>query len=118
MYQEIEIIGNVGNDPEMRYLPSGVAVTTMSVAANNTYRKADGEAGKTTVWFKVSVFNKQAETVSKYLKKGSKVFIKGRLTADDSGNPRIWKKQDGTPAASFEVTADTVKFLDNKTEDE
>ena len=69
-------------------------------------------------WFRVSVFGKSAESCNNYLHKGSKVLVEGRLTADKNGSPRIWNRQDGTPGASFEVTANTVRFLSPKGEGE
>ena len=106
MYHKTIITGNLGRDPEMRYTPGGDPVTSFSVAASN---KKDE-----TVWFRVSVWGKQAESCSQYLKKGSKVLVEGALKADDSGNPRIWHKDDGTAAASFELTAHNVRFLSGK----
>ena len=64
-----------------------------------------------TVWFRVSVWGRQAESCNQYLRKGRQVLVEGRLNPDDNGNPRIWNAQDGTPRASFEVTAQTVRFL-------
>lgn len=111
MYQRIVLVGNLGRDPEMRYTPSGQAVTNLSVATNRRYTDSSGEQREETVWFRVSVWGRQAETVHQYLRKGRQVLVEGRLTADESGNPRIWTRQDGTPGASFEVNALTVRFL-------
>jgi len=114
MYQQVTILGNVGKDPEMKYTPAGKAVTSFSVATNRKYQR-DGETVTDTVWFRVSAWDKLAETVNQYLHKGNKVFVQGRLTADpETGSPRVWTKQDGTPGASFEVTADVVRFLSSK----
>jgi single-strand DNA-binding protein len=119
MYQTIIIVGNVGRDPEMRYTPSGQAVTSFSVATNRQYSNNNGETVKETVWFRVSAWGKQAETCNQYLKKGSKVLVEGRMTADPAtGGPRIWNAQDGSPRASFEVSAQTVRFLSSRTETE
>ncbi len=119
MYQTIIIVGNVGRDPEMRYTPSGQAVTSFSVATNRQYSNNNGETVKETVWFRVSAWGKTGETCNQYLKKGSKVLVEGRLTADAStGGPRIWTAQDGTPRASFEVSAQTVRFLSSRSETE
>lgn len=118
MYHTVIIVGNLGRDPEMRYSPSGQAVTSFSVAANRQYTGGDGQPVKETIWFRVSVWGKQAEACSQYLKKGSKVLVEGRLTPDQStGGPRIWTRQDGTPATSFEVTAQTVRFLTSRGEE-
>jgi single-strand DNA-binding protein len=118
MYQKILIVGNLGRDPEMRYTPSGQAVTNFSVATNRQYTASDGQQVKETVWFRVSAWGRQAETCNQYLKRGSRVLIEGRLTADPAtGGPRIWTKQDGSPGASFEISAGTVRFLSTREED-
>ncbi|KRT69389.1 MAG: ssb, single-stranded DNA-binding protein, single-strand DNA-binding protein [candidate division NC10 bacterium CSP1-5] len=112
MFQTIIIAGNLGRDPEMRYTPNGTAVTNFNMATNRKYTGSDGQQVKETTWFRVSVFGKQAEAVAQYMKRGSGVLVEGRLSADNqTGGPRIWTRQDGTPAASFEVVANTVRFL-------
>jgi single-strand DNA-binding protein len=119
MYQTIIIVGNVGRDPEMRYTPSGQAVTSFSVATNRQYTNNNAETIKETIWFRVSAWGKTGETCNQYLKKGSKVLVEGRLTADPTtGGPRIWQSQDGTSRASFEVSAQTVRFLSSRSETE
>ena len=117
MYHTLIIVGNVGRDPEMRYTPSGQAVTSFSVATNRQYTASNGEQVKETIWFRVSAWGKTAEICNQYIKKGSKVLVEGRLTPDKAtGGPRIWTKQDGTAGASFEVTANTVRFLSSRGE--
>jgi single-strand DNA-binding protein len=116
MWHTIIIAGNVGRDPEMRYTPSGQAVTSFSVATDASYTGSDGERVKKTVWFRISAWGKLAETCSQYLKKGSKVLIEGRMTADANGNPRTYQRNDGTTSASFEVNANTVRFLSSRGE--
>lgn len=111
MYHTIILVGNVGRDPEMRYTPSGSAVTTFSVAVSDGF----GDRKK-TIWFRISAWEKLAETCNNFLKKGSKVLIEGRLSASESGNPRIFNRQDGTPTASFEVTANIVRFMSSRSE--
>ena len=119
MFQTIILAGNLGRDPEMRYTPSGQAVTSFSVATNRQYTNNNGETVKETIWFRISVWGKMAETCNQYLKKGSKVLVEGRLTADAAtGGPRIWNGQDGQPRASFEVSASTVRFLSSRSESE
>jgi single-strand DNA-binding protein len=119
MFQTIILAGNLGRDPEMRYTPSGQPVTSFSVATNRQYTNNSGETVKETMWFRVSVWGKMAETCNQYLKKGSKVLVEGRLTADPAtGGPRIWNSQDGSPRASFEVNAQTVRFLSSRGETE
>ncbi len=111
MFHKIVLVGNLGRDPEMRYTPSGQAVTNMSVATNRSYTDSSGEKVDETVWFRVSVWGKQAESTHQYLRKGRQVLVEGRMVPDENGNPRIWNRQDGSPAASFEINAQTVRFL-------
>jgi len=119
MYHTIIIVGNLGRDPEMRYTPGGQAVTNFNVATNRQYTASDGTSVKETIWFRVSVWGKAAETTNQYLRKGSKVLVEGRLIPDQStGGPRVWTRQDGTAAASFEVSANTVRFLSSRGEAE
>lgn len=105
-YNKIIIIGNLGRDPEMRYLPSGDPVTTFSVAT--TERSRDG-AEKTT-WFRVSAFSKLAEICSNYLKKGSSVYIEGALTQSE------YTDREGTQRQSLEVRAREMQMLDRRGE--
>jgi single-strand DNA-binding protein len=105
MYQRLTIIGNLGRNPEMKFLPSGTPVTTLSVATNRTYKDNNGQQVKQTTWFRVSVFGKQAEACAEYLQKGRLVLCEGHLQPDkNTGGPRIWEKQDGTPAASCSMS--------------
>ncbi|MBN1305163.1 MAG: single-stranded DNA-binding protein [Anaerolineales bacterium] len=115
MFHTIIVVGNLGRDPEMRYTPSGQPVTSFSVATNRQYTNSNGEKIKETTWFRVSAWGKQAETCNQYLSKGSKVLVEGRLNADNAtGGPRLWTGQDGSSRASFEVTAQTVRFLSSR----
>ncbi len=106
MYHKLTIVGNLGKDPEMKYTTDGKAVTTFSVAASN--RKDE------TVWFRVSTWEKLAETCNQYLHKGSKVLVEGVLKPGSDGSPRVFERKDGTWGASFEVVASAVKFLSGK----
>jgi len=115
-FHTIIIVGNLGRDPEMRFIPSGQPVTSFSMASSRSYTNSQGEKIDETLWFRVSVFGKMAETCNQYLHKGSKVLVEGRLQADKNGSPRIWTRQDGTPGVSFEVTAQTVRFLSTRGE--
>lgn len=116
MYHTLIIVGNVGKDPEMRYTPSGQAVTSFSVASSRSYTGSNGQKVDETIWFRVSAWGKQAETCNNYLHKGSKVLVEGRLTPGEGGGPRIWNRSDGTPGASYDVSATTVRFLSSKGE--
>ena len=116
MYHTIIIVGNAGQDAELRYTPSGAAVASFSIATNRQYTSSNGEKVKETVWFRISAWGKQAEICNQYVKKGMKVLVEGRLTADPkTGGPRIWGEKDD-PRASFEVTAGTVRFLSQRGE--
>ena len=115
MYQKITIIGNLGRDPEMRFVPSGSPVTNFSVASNRKYTDSEGELVEETGWFRVSTWNRLAEVCHEYLSKGARVLVEGRLKIDPAtGGPRIWTDNDGHPRASFEITAQTVQFLSDK----
>lgn len=118
MYQKIIIVGNLGRDPEMRYMPDGRAVTSFNVASTSRWTdKATGQPKEETTWFRVTFWGRQAETANQYLNKGSKVLIEGRIKPDPgTGGPRIYTRQDGTVGASFEVTGDDLRFLTPKGE--
>ena len=117
MYQRIILAGNLGGDPEMRYLPSGQAVTNFSLATNRRWNDPQtGQQRDETVWWRVSVFGPQAEACNQYLQKGRQALVEGRVRPDERGNPRIWTAQDGTARASFEVTAERVQFLGGRAE--
>jgi single-strand DNA-binding protein len=117
MYQKIILVGNLGRDPEMRYIPSGAAVTSFSMATSEKWTGQDGQKQERTIWWRISVFGKMGEVCNEYLKKGSKVLVEGRMTADPkTGNPRTFQRQDGTTGTSFEVTASAVKFLSSRGE--
>ena len=117
MYQSITIVGNLGRDPEMRYTPSGTPVTSFNVASSRQYTNSQGEKIKETTWFRISAWNKQADACNNYLRKGSKVLVEGRLVPDPAtGGPRTFTRQDGTTGASFEINANTVRFLDPRGE--
>ena len=117
MYQSLTIIGRLGRDPEMRYMPNGDPVTSFSVATDRQYNDRNGQKVKETTWFRVSVFGKQAETVNQFLSKGKMVLVEGRLRTDSkTGGPSTFTRQDGTVSASFEIVANTVRFLSPKDE--
>ena len=111
MYQKIIVIGNLGREPEMRYTPEGNPVTSFSIATSRRYNEKEE-----TTWFRITVWGKQAETCNQYLHKGSKVLVEGRLRPDANGNPSVFQRKDGTWGASYEITAETVRFLTPKGE--
>lgn len=112
MYQRLVLVGNLGRDPEMRYTPNGTPVTNLSVATSRKYTDANGQLHEETAWFRVAIYGKQAEVCNQYLTKGQKVLVEGELIVDEkTGGPRIYMRRDGTAGASFEVRANTVRFL-------
>jgi single-strand DNA-binding protein len=115
MYNKVILAGNLGREPEMRYLPSGQEVCSFSMATNEKWTGQDGEKNERTIWWRVSVFGKSGVACNEYLHKGSLVLVEGRMTADPkTGNPRLWQGQDGQTRASFELTASAVKFMSPK----
>lgn len=118
MHQSITLIGHLGRNPEMRFLPNGQPVTSFSVAVDRAFTR-NGEKVKETLWFNVSAFGKLAESCNTYLAKGKQVYIEGRLTGDgNTGGPRIWKDESGEAHTRFEVTAGLVQFLGRRQEGE
>ncbi|MHC1772643.1 MAG: single-stranded DNA-binding protein [Flexilinea sp.] len=119
MFHTIIVAGNIGRDPEMRYTPSGVAVTSFSVATSRQYSNAQGQMVKETIWFRISCWSKLAEYANNYLKKGNKVLIEGRLVPDSAtGGPRVWTRSDGTTSASYEINAVTIRSLTTRADSE
>ena len=109
MLCKIQIIGNLGRDPEMRYLPSGRPVTQFSVAVNqSTKNQQTGEWIEETDWFRVSIFGNQAERMAENLRKGGRVFVDGRFRT------REWEGQDGQKRTALEITADNVVNLERR----
>lgn len=113
MFQKLIISGYLGNEPVMRYLPNGTAVTNISVATSR--RWTDNQTGtlqEETTWFRIAIWGRQAEAANQHLEKGRAVLVEGRLTPDSqTGGPRTFPRQDGTVGASYEVKADRVIFL-------
>ena len=108
MYQHVVIVGNLGRDPEMRYTPSGVPVTTFSVAVSRKWKGQDGEMHEKTTWFRVTAWRKLAELCNQYLSKGRQVLVEGEVEAS------AWTGQDGEPRATLELTAQNIRFLGSR----
>jgi single-strand DNA-binding protein len=106
------IIGNLGRDPEMRYTPSGQAVTQFTVATNRNYRDQQGEWQSETEWFRVVVWGQQAERTAERLRKGHKVYIEGRIQT------RQWEDQTGNKRYTTELIANQVTSLERRDRDE
>lgn len=110
MYQRMIILGNLGGDPEMRYMADGTAVTNFSVAVNSSRREGD-ETVKETVWFRCSAWGKRGEAFNEWFKKGQPVLIEGRLRFDpQTGGPSLWTGREGDMRATFEITVDNWNF--------
>jgi single-strand DNA-binding protein len=103
---KVMIIGNLGRDPEMRYTPSGQAVTQFTVAVNRNYKGQDGNWQEETEWFRVVTWGPLAERTAEYLRKGRKVYVEGRLQT------RQWEDQQGQKRYTTELVANTVTALD------
>lgn len=103
---KVILVGNLGKDPDIRYMPNGDPVATITVATTDTWKdKSSGEKKEATEWHRVVFFSKLAEIAGQYLKKGSQVYIEGRLRT------RKWQAQDGGDRYSTEVIADVMQML-------
>ncbi len=108
---KVIIIGNLGQDPETKYMPSGNAVTVISVATSEQWKdKATSEAKEKTEWHRIVLFNRLAEVAGEYLKKGSKVFIEGALRT------RKWNDSTGVDRYTTEIVTSEMQMLDSKPE--
>ena len=106
---KVIIVGNLGRDPETRYMPSGDAMTNIAVATTDKWKdKATGEQKEATEWHRVAFFGKLAEIAGQYLKKGSQVYIEGKLRT------RKWTDKDGIEKYSTEIIADTMQMLGSR----
>lgn len=102
---KVFLIGNLTRDPELRYVPSGAAVATFTIATNRTYTLQSGEKKEEVCYVRVVVWSKLAETCGEYLSKGSPVFVEGRLQS------RSWETPQGEKRSTLEVVAQNVQFL-------
>jgi single-strand DNA-binding protein len=112
---KVMLMGNLTRDPELRFIPSGQGVTTFTIAVNRTYLSQSGEKKEEVSYIRIVVWGKRAEVCNEYLKKGSPVFVEGRLQS------RSWEAQDGSKRSTIEVQAVNVQFLPRgggKTSDE
>lgn len=109
MLNKVMLIGRLGADPEVRYMPSGGAVTTLSLATSRRWKdKQTGERREETEWHRVVLFNRLAEIAGEYLKKGSQAYIEGHIRT------RKWQAQDGQDRYTTEIVADTMNMLDSR----
>lgn len=105
---KVIIVGNLGRDPEVRYLPSGEAVCNISVATTRTWKNKENERQEETEWHRVSLFGRQAEVAGEYLKKGRPVYLEGRLKT------RKYQDKDGRDTYATEIIADTMQLMGGK----
>jgi len=103
---KVIIVGNVGGDPETRYMPSGSAVTNLTIATNESWKdKQTGEQKERTEWHRVAMYNRLAEIAAEYLRKGSQVYIEGKLRT------RKWQDKSGNDRYTTEIIADEMQML-------
>jgi single-strand DNA-binding protein len=108
---KVIVVGNLGGDPETKYMPSGSAVTNLSIATTEQWKdKQSGEQKKRTEWHKVAMFGKLAEIAAEYLRKGSQVYIEGKLRT------RKWQDKDGNDRWTTEIVADEMQMLGGRGE--
>jgi single-strand DNA-binding protein len=107
---KVILVGRLGRDPETRYTGGGQAVANFSVATDETYKDRNGERQKRTEWHKIVVWGKQAEIAQQYLKKGSLIFIEGRIQS------REWQDKEGQKRTSFEIVATNFRMLGGRAE--
>jgi single-strand DNA-binding protein len=105
---KVIIIGNLGRDPETRYMPDGGAITNISVATTETWKDKQGEKQEKTEWHRVAFFGKLAEIAGEYLKKGSQVYVEGRLQT------RKWQDKDGADKYTTEIVANAMQMLGSR----
>ncbi len=106
-FNKIILVGNLGRDPELRYTPQGDAVCNLSIATSEKKRDKAGEWQDVTTWFRVTLWRKQAENAAKYLAKGRKVYVEGRLRIEE------WTDRDGNNRYTLEVQGTDMHFIDS-----
>ena len=105
---KVILIGNLGRDPETRYMPDGGAITNISIATTDVWKDKNGEKQEKTEWHRVAFFGKLAEIAGEYLKKGSQVYVEGRLQT------RKWQDKDGQDKYTTEIVADRMQMLGSR----
>ena len=109
---KVVLVGHLGADPESRFTPSGVAVTTFNMATNESWKNKDGEYEDRTEWHRIVLFGKAAETASEYMKKGQLTYVEGRIRT------RSWEDKEGMTRYTTEVLGDRFTMLGRKAEDQ
>ena len=110
-FNKIFIVGNLGRDPELRYTAQGTPVCSFSMATNERRKDKNGEMQDQTTWFRITLWNRLAETASQYLQKGKQVYIEGRLRVEE------YVDRDGKPRHSLEVFATDMQFIGSRGDD-
>ena len=105
---KVILIGNVGRDPETRYMPSGDAMVNLSLATTDTWKDKNGEKQEKTEWHRIVIFGKTAEIAGQYLRKGSQIYIEGRLQT------RKWTDKEGQERYTTEIVADRMQMLGSR----
>lgn len=109
---KVVLVGHLGADPESRFTPSGVAVTTFNMATNESWKNKDGEYEDRTEWHRIVLYGKAAETASKYMKKGQLTYVEGRIRT------RSWEDKEGMTRYTTEVLGDRFTMLGRKGENQ
>jgi len=104
-FNKIILVGNLGRDPELRYTPQGTPVCSFSMATNERRKDKSGEMQDQVTWFRITLWNRQAETAAQYLQKGRPVYIEGRLRVEE------WTDRDGKARHTLEVHATAMQFI-------
>ncbi|MFT5542058.1 MAG: single-strand DNA-binding protein [Glaciecola sp.] len=107
---KVILVGNLGNDPEVRYMPNGNAVANLSIATSESWKDQQGQLQEKTEWHKVTMYRRLAEIAGEYLKKGSQIYLEGKLQT------RKWQDQQGNDRYTTEVIADQLQMLGGKNE--
>jgi len=107
---KIVLVGHLGADPESRFTPSGVAVSTFNMATNESWKNKEGEYEDRTEWHRIVLYGKAAETASEYMKKGQLAYVEGRIRT------RSWEDKDGMTRYTTEVLGDRFTMLGRKSE--
>lgn len=107
---KVILVGNLGNDPEVRYMPNGNAVANLSIATSESWKDQQGQLQEKTEWHKVTMYRRLAEIAGEYLKKGSQIYLEGKLQT------RKWQDQQGNDRYTTEVIADQLQMLGGRNE--
>ena len=110
-FNKVRLVGNLGRDPELRYTPQGTPVCSFTMATNDRGKDKTGEMQDHTLWFKVTLWGRQAETASQYLTKGKPVYIEGRLRVDE------WTDRDGKARYTLDVQATDMQFIGGRADE-